>query len=276
VYITGRTRSSLEKCAEEIKERGGKPVIVQVDHSVDSQVEALFDRIRSEQNNQLDLLVNNAYAGVNLISESMGKNFWETEPAETWDTINGVGLRNHYICTVLASRIMVENRKGLIINVSSGGGLRYLFNVCYGIGKSAVDRMAADCAVELKSSGVTMVSLWPGAVKTEAVQEGLLSNKKSKNAAIFSRAETVEFAGKCVLHLAASSPADLASKTGRILLSGDLAMEYGFRDVDGDMPAGTRQVNFVLGKLGYVGLAAWVPDWIRIPHALLHMMSNKF
>ena len=46
VYITGRTRSSLEKCAEEIKERGGKPVIVQVDHSVDSQVEALFDRIR--------------------------------------------------------------------------------------------------------------------------------------------------------------------------------------------------------------------------------------
>ena len=66
------------------------------------------------------------------------------------------------------------------------------------------------------------------------------------------RAETVEFAGKCVLHLAASSPADLAGKTGRILLSGDLAMEYGFRDVDGDMPAGTRQVNFVLGKVGKI------------------------
>ena len=75
-----------------------------------------------------------------MITSSMGKKFWETDPAETWDTINGVGLRNHYICTVLASRIMVENRKGLIINVSSGGGLRYLFNVCYGIGKSAVDR----------------------------------------------------------------------------------------------------------------------------------------
>ena len=75
-----------------------------------------------------------------MITSSMGKKFWETEPAETWDTINGVGLRNHYICTVLASRIMVENRKGLIVNVSSGGGLRYLFNVAYGVGKAACDR----------------------------------------------------------------------------------------------------------------------------------------
>ena len=30
-----------------------------------------------------------------------------------------------------------------------------------------MDRMAADCGHELKSSNVTMISLWPGAVKTE-------------------------------------------------------------------------------------------------------------
>jgi len=73
---------------------------------------------------------------------------------------------------------MVENKKGLIINVSSPGGLRYLFNVAYGVGKSGVDRMAADCAVELRSHNVAMVSLWPGPVSTEHVERTM---KESEN-----------------------------------------------------------------------------------------------
>ena len=52
---------------------------------------------------------------------------------------------------------------------------RYLFNVAYGVGKAACDRMAADCAHELKEDNVTMVSLWPGPVKTEYAQEHILS-----------------------------------------------------------------------------------------------------
>ena len=77
---------------------------------------------------------------------------------------------------VIRFRIMTENKTGLIINVSSGGGLRYLFNVAYGVGKAACDRMAADCAMELKKHNVAMVSLWPGAVKTEKVQDMVLGS----------------------------------------------------------------------------------------------------
>ena len=88
VYITGRTTASLEECAREIKERGGHPIAVTMDHGVDSDVEKLFERIKSEQNGKLDLLVNNAYAGVNTIFTNTGKKFWETEPVETWDMIN--------------------------------------------------------------------------------------------------------------------------------------------------------------------------------------------
>ena len=72
-------------------------------------------------------------------------------------------------------RMMVDKKDGLIVNVSSPGGLKYLFNVAYGIGKAACDRMAADCAVELKENDVTMVSLWPGPVKTEYVEENVLT-----------------------------------------------------------------------------------------------------
>ena len=62
---------------------------------------------------------------------------------------------------------MVAQKSGLIINVSSVGGLKYLFNVAYGVGKAGVDRMAADMAEELKPHGIPVLSFWPGAVKTE-------------------------------------------------------------------------------------------------------------
>ena len=74
--------------------------------------------------------------------------------------------------------MMVEKKDGFIVNVSSFGGLKYLFNVAYGVGKAAVDRMAADCAVELKEDNVTMVSLWPGPVKTEYIEENVLGKGK--------------------------------------------------------------------------------------------------
>lgn len=55
-----------------------------------------------------------------------------------WDDINNVGLRNHYICSVYAARMMAKRKIGLIVNISSIGGLQYVFNVCYGVGKEAV------------------------------------------------------------------------------------------------------------------------------------------
>ena len=45
----------------------------------------------------------------------------------------------------------------------------------YGIGKAACDRMAGDCAHELKRHNVAMVSLWPGPVKTEFSMRGVMS-----------------------------------------------------------------------------------------------------
>ncbi len=45
----------------------------------------------------------------------------------------------------------------------SAGGLRYLFNIPYGVGKAALDRMAADMAFELRKQKIAVVSLWPGA-----------------------------------------------------------------------------------------------------------------
>lgn len=226
VYVTGRTQSLLDKVAEEITSRGGIGVPVQVDHGNDKAVEKFFEQVAKDENGKLDILVNNAFSAVHTISTSIGKPFWTLNPSEQWDSINGVGLRNHYLCTAFGARIMVPNKSGLIVNISSYGGWSYVFNVPYTIGKSGCDRMATDCAAELQKENVTMISLWPGPVKTEHIQ----ATRKSDDP-IFGNAESVEFAGMGVAHFAAD-PAK-HSKTGRILTSTMLAEEYGLVDIDG-------------------------------------------
>jgi len=294
VYITGRTLKpkpgsvggSLEETAKEIEKRGGRCLPVQCDHGDMDAVEKLFETISKEQDGRLDLLVNNAYAAVNTILDGTGTKFWD-QPPTMWDEVNNVGLRNHYFCSVYAARMMVPRRKGLIVNVSSAGGLRYLFNVPYGVGKEACDRMAADCGMELRKENVAFISLWPGAVKTEIIQSKVLSKEnpdandssKAAQAAIqtkkmFEQGESIEFAGKCIVAIA--SDPNLMKKTGRILTSGDLADEYNLVDIDGTVPACMRSLSYMLGFAGLSALGAFFPRWIKVPHWVVALGGNKF
>ena len=78
-----------------------------------------------------------------------------------------VGVRSHYAASCMAVPLIAEAGGGLIVNVSSYAGLKYSFNVVYGVAKSAVDRMTADMAIELRSLNIAVISLWPGTVRTE-------------------------------------------------------------------------------------------------------------
>ncbi|OQV21920.1 Dehydrogenase/reductase SDR family member 1 [Hypsibius exemplaris] len=255
VYITGRTLEdgdspapgSLRHTAQEIEKRGGKAVPIACDHNNDEDVAKVFQQIQRDHK-RLDILVNNAYAAVDFILKNNGKPFWEF-PDNTWDIVNGVGLRNHFLCSTLAARMMVKQRSGLIVNVSSAGGKTYLFTPSYGIGKAAVDRMAADCGLELKAHNVTYVSLWPGAVKTELIIQDTEHRKTGAGSANASSTETLElganarmwdqvadgespeFAGKAVVALATDPK--LIERTGQIVTTAALGQEFGFKDIDG-------------------------------------------
>src|SRR5436305_9501292 len=87
VYVTGRSvrgapttlgrPGTIDDTAEEIDARGGVGIAVRCDHTVDADVDALFERIRSEHG-RLDLLVNNAWSGYEL-SPDPALAFWEIE-----------------------------------------------------------------------------------------------------------------------------------------------------------------------------------------------------
>ena len=159
--------------------------------------------------------------------------FWKT-PMTLWDTLHRVGLRSHYVASQLAVPLMLPQRRGLIVNTSSGGGVRYTFNVPFGVQKSGVDRMARDMAHELKPYGIAAVSIWPGYIKSEklAAQPDRVPPALAK--LIAERGETPIFVGRAIAALAADS--NVMEKTGQILLASELAIEYGFTDIDGRIP----------------------------------------
>nr|KAF6391750.1 dehydrogenase/reductase 1 [Pipistrellus kuhlii] len=93
VYITGRHLDTLRAAAKEAQSRGGQCVPVVCDSSQEAEVRNLFEQVDREQNGRLDVLVNNAYAGVQPVLDNLKKAFWES-PASIWDDINNVGLRD--------------------------------------------------------------------------------------------------------------------------------------------------------------------------------------
>ena len=275
-YITGRSLESLKLVEDEVKARDltGKLIAVKCDHSCDKNVEMLFKRIATEQNNQLDLLVNNAYAAVDFLTKHQDICFWDQSCAESWDIVNNVGLRNHYICAVFAARLMVPCRKGLIINIGSLGGKSAFGYPSYQIGKGAVDRMAMDCGYELAKYNVAFVSLWPGLVKTEHIKQDyyeimLKSALTDQNILLkryFEVGETPEYTGKAVVHIL--NDKNIMRRTRKIELTTDIGCEFNFNDVNGSTPANQRSIRLFLHLAGASRLASLFPNWLRIPKSI--------
>ena len=234
VYVTGRSldvgadaRGSLTQTVDEIAELGGSGIAAQCDHTDDAQVKAVFDRVRADQG-RLDVLVNNvmstpqrAELPPGALSQWDLHPFWEM-PLSVWDVFHRVGLRSHYVASVFAAPLMIETGGGLIVSVSSPGSRRYVNNVAYGVGKAAVEKLAADMAEELRIHDVASVSLWPGFIRTEDVlgQPDVYPDLSASVSQLFP--------GRAVAALAAD-PA-VMEKTGQTLKASDLSAEYGYTD----------------------------------------------
>lgn len=230
VYATGRSvdrgasrwPGTVTETAQEVTRLGGVGIAAPCDHRNDGEVRAVFQRIQEEQG-RLDLLVNNA-TSFGETSTSYGydpeDDFW-TLPIAQWDEMQLVGLRSHYVASVFAAPMMIARRSGLIVNISSAGAVSFAGNIAYGVGKAAVDKLAADMAHQLRPHGVTAISLWPPLTKTEKV----VAFPERYN---LSRALSPLFVGRIVAALAMDPK--IMDKTGRALKVTELADEYGLKD----------------------------------------------
>ena len=223
VFATGRSIESADLPTSVVR--------IRCDHLRDEETAAAFDRVTREADT-LAVLVNCSWGGYEKMVENGAFTwplpFWE-QPAHRWISMLDAGVRAAFVCSAHAVRQMISRRRGLIVNISFWAAQKYLGNVIYGVSKAATDKMTADMAHELAPHGVTVVSLYPGLVRTESVmqaaQAGFLNLANS---------ESPEFIGRVIAALAADPK--LADRSGKVLVAAAVASELGVRDVDGKEP----------------------------------------
>ena len=266
---------TIEETAMEVTKAGGLGIPVYCDHSKDEQVKALFERVQKEQG-RLDLLVNNAFRIPPGGADDLFNKFWDGDFTKTWDSIHTVGSRSHFIASCYAVPIMKQNNpktmghmpQPLIAMVSSFGGITYTFNVAYGVGKAAVDRMAKDMAFELENEGIACTSFYPGVVLTERTQRLVDTGEWDATVGIpLENSESPAYTGKAIVAVATDKADTAMSKSGTFQVVAELAQEYDFTDLSGKRPPSIRSLKFLLPAYGMdketrEKVPEWlIPDW---------------
>jgi len=204
---------------------------IRCDHTVDADTEAAFHKI-ADYGQGLDLLVNSAWGGYERMVEdgrfTWPAPFWE-QPSHRWTSMMDAGVRAAFTASAQAARMMVPQRRGLIVNISFWAAQRHLGNTIYGIAKAATDKLTHDTSHELRNHGVTVVSLYPGLVRTESVlaaaQQGWLDLTNS---------ESPEFIGRVIAAL--QKDPGLPARSGTVLVAAQVARELAVTDIDGAQP----------------------------------------
>ncbi len=258
VYCTGRSvrgrpatagrPETIEETAELVTELGGRGVWVQVDHSVEEQVEALFARVKRDEG-RLDVLVNDVWGGDALTE--WGKPFWELS-CQKGLAMLGQAVHTHIITSRHGAPLMIEGGRGLIVEITDGDFLGYRGNLFYDLVKVGVIRLAYDMSVDLRAHDVTALAVTPGFLRSEAMLDHFGVTEANWLDAVkkdphFAESESPAFVGRAVAALAADP--DVSAKAGRVWASGTLGREYGFQDVDGRQPDWGAYFDRVVEKI---------------------------
>jgi NAD(P)-dependent dehydrogenase (short-subunit alcohol dehydrogenase family) len=304
VYITGRRARPLADAAALVRSAapggGGRCTPIVCDHADDAAVAACFAQVAAASEaagGRLDLLVNSAFAGADVLAGTMGVPFWDKRlpggdggeaPGAYWDCINGVGLRSNYVATVHAARLMVPGGGGLIVNISSWGGTVSIFDAVYGAGKAANDRLMRELAANLAApvdTGVRAFTLYPGLVSTELIADGISAAETDPDPSPDARsllamawnAESPLYVGRVIAAIAADPcPRAAARRQGNIVIAAEAAARYGVVDVGGEVRFSGRSLkSIVLGALPALRAspaARLVPDWL-VPWPLVTLAT---
>jgi NAD(P)-dependent dehydrogenase (short-subunit alcohol dehydrogenase family) len=246
VYCTGRSvrgepspykrPETIDETAELITAASGTAIAVRVDHTDESQVEALFARVQREQK-RLDILVNSV-AGED---PRMGgwESFWKSDLSYLAEGLRQAVV-SHLITAKHAVPLMLRKKRGLIVEVTEGDWLiSGSGNVMRDLAKSGHKALAMSFADALRSRGIAAVAITPGFLRSEmmlqhfGVTEATWRNAGKKDPH-FLHSESPLFVGRAVAALAQDP--NVLERSGDVYSSWELARDYGFTDADGSRP----------------------------------------
>jgi NAD(P)-dependent dehydrogenase (short-subunit alcohol dehydrogenase family) len=158
--LCGRTQAALESLATEIRDGGGKAEVARCDVSDLASVESLAETVGAKFK-RVDILVNNA--GVGGFSGPLH----QLPPAD-WDRILDINLRGVYYCIRAFAPLMIRNKSGHIINISSIAGKNPLPNgAAYAASKWGLNGLTYSVADELRAHNIRVAVVCPGSTNTD-------------------------------------------------------------------------------------------------------------
>lgn len=213
--LVARSAEGLEKVKEDLGSLSLKVVLYPVDVRDSQAVQNTISQIQKDFE-QIDVLINNA--GItrdNLILRMR---------EEDWDEVMSVNLKSVFFWCKALSKIMLKQKSGSIINMSSVVGLVGNAGQCnYGASKAGIIAFTKSLAKELGSRGIRVNAIAPGFIETDMTKNlpSELMETVEKNIPLKRLGKAEEVASICLF---LASP--LASYiTGTVLqVDGGLAM----------------------------------------------------
>ena len=152
-------QTAATETLHELVKRGGHGEVDQFDVSNENQIEEAIKKI-VDHHKKIDILVNNA--GVT------SDNLLIRMRSEDWDQVVGTNLKGTVFCSKSASRVMIRQRYGRIINLSSVvGQMGNAGQSLYAATKAGIIGFTKAMAREVASRGVTVNAVAPGFIETE-------------------------------------------------------------------------------------------------------------
>ncbi len=158
--LCGRTREPLEAMAAHIQNRGGQSAIIEGDVTDLRSVEGAAQRVERTFG-KINILVNNAGIG------GMGGPLHQLPP-QAWDQVLNTNLRGVYYRIRSFAPLMIQNKGGHIINISSLAGKNALPNgAAYAASKWGLNGLSYSVAEELRGHNIRVSVICPGTTHTD-------------------------------------------------------------------------------------------------------------
>ncbi len=174
VVLAARSQEKMEAVAEELRTLNTKPLVVVTDVASEGDVNHLFEETMKTYQT-LDVLVNNAgIAGPTKLAQDI-------ESAEWLETLN-VNLTGAFYCAKHASPIMIAQKKGSIVNISSvAGRIGYPLRTPYAASKWGMIGLSHSLAAELGSYGIRVNVVVPGPIGGDRINRVIAARAEAEN-----------------------------------------------------------------------------------------------
>lgn len=157
VVVAARTVAEIEDTAAFIREKGRKALAVPTDVRQSDQIENMVQKTL-EEFGRIDILINNAGGSFVVMAMDMSEN--------AWDAVVRENLKTVFICCKAVGKVMLDQKKGNIVNISSQAGEGASPGlIAYGASKAGIINLTQTLAIEW-APHVRVNCIAPGAIET--------------------------------------------------------------------------------------------------------------